>query len=200
MTYARTRTNNRFLTRNFNLEKIITAGENAALREWQLQYVKDKHTVNFDTKNCVFCADPTLNFRCYYNYMVFLNQIYDYWTNYGLFDQGYKPLIYLPSFWNNSMVSQSIISMATQAGVNLQKTSGISLMYSGKAAGPTEYWIYRDELSKLIQFAKQQFRDVFGVDPTGKFDFGTEDPDKVKPIQLIKVQAYIEEIGLKGGV
>lgn len=199
MTYTRTRTNNRFLTKNFNLEKIIKASENAALREWQLQYVKDKHVVNFDTKNLVFCADPTLNFRCYYNYMVFLNQIYDYWSTYGLFDQGYKPLIYLPSFWNNSAVSNFLTSMATTAGVNLEKTKGTSLMYAGKAAGPAEYWIYKDELSKLIKFAKQQFKEKFGVDPVGKFDYGTEDPDKVKPTQLIRVQAYIEEIGAKEG-
>ena len=200
MTYNKTRTNNRFLTENFKLDRIVTSTEQSALREWQLRYAKGQHRVCYDAKNCVFCADPTLNFRCYYNYMVFLNQIYDYWSNYGMFDQGFKPFIYLPSFWNNTAVSDTLMQMATIAGVNLERTRGISLMYPRKAAGPAEYWIYKDELVKLLKFAEEQFREKFGIEPTGKFDFGTKDPDNVKPTQLIKVYANMEEITTKGGV
>ena len=40
MTYNKTRTNNRFLTENFKLDRIVTSTEQSALGEWQLRYAK----------------------------------------------------------------------------------------------------------------------------------------------------------------
>lgn len=193
MAYTRQRTNSRFLTENFQLHEIIKSTEQSALRDWQLKFIKGDNHIAYDVKNCAFCANPSLDFTCYYNYMVFLNQTYDYWVNYGLFDQGFKPLIYLPSFWNNSTVSAALIQMTTIAGTNILRQRGTSLMGQHNAPGPAEYWIHKDDLAKLLDFAEQQFFEKFGVEPKGEFSFGTRDPDKVRPTQLIKVYANMEK-------
>lgn len=186
------RNNIRFLTVNFNLEYTRKATEKDAILDWKLKYIKGSDNIVYDIKNCAYCANPTMDYNCYYNYMVLLNQTYDYWANYGLFDQGYKPLVYMPSFWRSPSVPDSLMQMATIAGVNLEKGPNMSLMGVNRTAGYADYWVYKDNLVKLINYAEQKFRDEIGVDPKGMFDFGTRDPDKVRPTQLIKVYANLE--------
>ena len=106
-----------FLTNNFILEQTKKSSETDAILNWKLKHINgDEKNIVYDIKSRVYCANPTMDFNCYYNYMVLLNQTYDYWKNYGLFDQGYKPLIYMPSFWKSQTVPDTLMQMATIAG------------------------------------------------------------------------------------
>jgi hypothetical protein len=188
-----------FLTDNFILEHMKKASEKEAILNWKLKHIDgDKNNIVYDIKSRVYCANPTMDFNCYYNYMVLLNQTYDYWKNYGLFDQGFKPLIYMPSFWRSQAVPDTLMQMATIAGVNLERGPSVSLMGVNRTAGYSDYWVYKDQLTKLIDFAEQQFYEKFKIEPKGKFDFGTREPDKVRPTQLIKVYANLERELNKG--
>jgi hypothetical protein len=187
------RSGTRFLTHNFSLENIISNSDTNSRSEWQLRKINAGADIKYDTKNCSFCAAPSLDFTCYYNYMTLLNQTYDYWSNYGLFDQGYKPLIYMPSFWGSKEVPDMLMQMATISGVNLERGPNISLMGVRKGAGYSDYWIYKAELVKLINYAENQFYQRFKVDPKGRFDFGTREEDMVRPTQLIRVYANLEQ-------
>ncbi len=182
-----------FLTNNFILEQTKKSSETDAILNWKLKHINgDEKNIVYDIKSRVYCANPTMDFNCYYNYMVLLNQTYDYWKNYGLFDQGYKPLIYMPSFWKSQTVPDTLMQMATIAGVNLERGPNMSLMGVNKTAGYSDYWVYKDQLVKLINYAEKWFTDKFGVEPKGMFDFGTRESDKVRPTQLVKVLANIE--------
>lgn len=188
-----------FLTNNFILEHMFKPTEKEAILNWKLKHIDgDKGNIVYDIKSRVYCANPTMDFNCYYNYMVLLNQTYDYWKNYGLFDQGYKPLIYMPSFWKSQVVPNTLMQMATIAGVNLERGPNVSLMGVNRTAGYSDYWVYKDQLVKLINFAETQFYDKFKIEPKGKFDFGTREPDSVRPTQLVKVYANLERELLKG--
>ena len=193
MTSAVKRAGTRFLTNNFLLESIISSSDANKRSEWQLKKINQGAEIRYDSKSCSFCASPTLDFTCYYNYMTLLNQTYDYWSNYGYFDQGYKPLIYLPSFWGSKEVPNMLMQMATISGANLSRGPSISLMGVRKSAGQTDYWIYKPELVKLINYAEDQFYKRFGVEPKGRFDFGTRDENLVRPTQLIRVYANLEQ-------
>ena len=187
------RTGTRFLTNNFLLESIISNSDANSRSEWQLKKINEGLEIRYDSKSCSFCASPTLDFTCYYNYMILLNQTYDYWSNYGLFDQGYKPLIYMPSFWGSKEVPDMLMQMATISGVNLERGPHVSLMGVRKGAGYSDYWIYKNQLVKLIDFAENQFFERFKVEPKGRFDFGKRDEDSVRPTQLIRVYANLEQ-------
>lgn len=185
----------RFLTQNFVSDKVTKYSDQSGISSWKMQnLVNDHDVIEYDTKNCIYCANPTYNWACYYNYLTFLNQTYDYWQNYGLLDQRYKPYIYLPSFWSDTSISDQLIQMATVAGANLQRTRGTSFMYDAKAVGIAEYWIYKDDLSKLMQFVKDKFKEMFGVEAKGIFDLGDISPDKVKTTQLLKVLMEMERV------
>lgn len=196
---VQTRSRYRILTEDFNIHQVVEQSKQTAIDGWSSKYIQAGQKVLYDAKNCVYCANPTLGYRSYLNYMTMLNQVYEYWTNYGLFDQRYKPFVYLPSFWTDTTISEQLLQMATIAGVNVQRTPGISLMYSGRAVGPAEYWIYKDDLAELIQYAETQFYSQFGVEPTGKFSFGEKDPNKVRTTQLIRVYANMEDVLRENG-
>lgn len=189
----------RFLTTNFRIDSICKKTEKQDILDWQLVHCKgEENFVMYDVKSCAFVANPTMDFTCYYNYMVMLNQAYDYWSNYGLFDQGFKPLIYMPSIWRAKEVPDFLMQMATIAGVNLEKGPSISLMGVNKGAGYSDYWVPKEQFVKLIEYAENDFYERFKIEPRGKFDFGTKDPDKVRPTQLIRVYSNLERELAKG--
>jgi hypothetical protein len=183
----------RFLTQNFIGDKITKFSDQSGISSWKMDNLKNEgDKIEYDTKNCIYCANPTYNWSCYYNYLTYLNQTYDYWHNYGLLDQRFKPLIYMPSFWSDTTISDQLMQMATVAGANVQRTRGTSFMYESRTVGMAEYWIYKDDLAKLMNFVKDRFKEMFGVEAKGRFDLGDLNPDKVKTTQLIKVFMEME--------
>lgn len=203
MSSSHVRCDKRFLTENFILQQSIRTSDESALHEWQRtflkrdadgKFIKDDTAFYYDSKNCIHCVNPTFDFTCYYNYMTLLNQLYDDWKYYGLFDQQYKPYIYFPTFWPTGEMRNQLIQLANRANVNLLKTRCISLMYTTSAFGSNEYWIHKTELAKLIKYCEATFADTFGVEPKGKFSFGSTDPDRVRPTQLFRVYSEIEHV------
>ena len=192
-----TRTAVRFYSHNFIYDGQAPTTDKQATRDWKAKYTKnvDESKVKFyyDSKNSIHCCNATMDWICYYNYMTLLNQLYEQWNCYGLFDQQYKPYVYMPSFWNDPTVAEALLEMATRAGANIISTAGTSFMYYGKALGPAEYWIHKNDLAKVVEYASQSFRDTFGLPDIGKYSFGTSNPDEVKTSQIVRVFANLEQ-------
>ena len=146
-----------YLTEDFKYIRKVTKKEEAFQEASKDRYKivnGTKSVLLADTKNLVWCINPTFSFESYYNYLSFLNQVYDDWNCYGLFDIGYKPYVYLPSFWGQSKspIGKILVDLAMKADVDLKPHYNTSFMYPGKAIGPAEYWIKDIDLCKILDF------------------------------------------------
>ena len=198
MVHDKSRTAVRFYSHNFIYDGQASTADKQATRDWKANCAKnkDEKTIKFyyDSKNSIHCCNATMNWTCYYNYMTLLNQLYNNWNCYGLFDQQFKPYIYMPSFWSDSSVADELLALAASANVNLVATGGTSFMYYGKALGPAEYWIHRDDLVKVMNFVKENFIEMWGLPDVGKLSLGDINPDMVKTSQLIRVFSNLEQM------
>ena len=186
--------NRRYLTTNFVFNREVSANDQSAISQWRTARADEGiRNIAYDNKNGIYCANPTFDYECYYNYMTLLNQLNDRWVNYARFDQGYKPLVYLPSFWANPKITEDMLTLASCAGVSLEKVKGTGLLkpFTG-GPGCSEYWVKNVDLSRIMEYAKQKFEENYGVPPTGKYDYGPTDPIKVRPIRLVKVNMEIQ--------
>lgn len=153
----------RYLTSNFRYIKQISQTDSEGLRIWKSSYIKDnkedneKISIKYDSKNCIYCANPTYDLDCYYNYLVLLNKLYPDWVKYGMFDIGYKPYLYFPSFWTKSDVDMVLKKLTNDLGIGLHEQKSGSFMYLGKAFGPNEYWIKDSDLRTVMEYCNHTF-------------------------------------------
>lgn len=60
----------------------------------------------FDRRNGIYCIEPTLDAKCYLNYLDYLNANYKDWRSFGYFDLGMIPLFIAPSFMQESLMNE----------------------------------------------------------------------------------------------
>lgn len=192
---SRGKARNKYLTTNFIGNEVMEAGNGAQFSNWVLRE-GDSNSFKLDVKNDIYCMHPTFDYTCYYNYLVYLNQIYPDWTNYGLLDQKYKPYIYMPSFWTNKIdscakVTEQLLSIARRAGVSLKTYNAISFTH-GSAFGK-DYWIHRTELPKILDYIDTMLAE-HGISAEGPLSTGTRDITKVSMTQVLRVFSNLEAI------
>lgn len=144
----------RLLTVNFKNLKIIDATDTKALTLWKAQmYENGAKEIVYDRRNYIYCAAPTGDFKMLQNYYELLNSLSMQWVNYDLFDQGYLPYIYWPSFRvDREGINDLLIKAAAEADCEIMEIHGTSLFTKSKIAGLREFWIHREQLLKLMDW------------------------------------------------
>lgn len=174
----------RILTENFLEEVIIDATDYKAFNEWQAKmYKKGYEHIYYDRRNYIYCAGPTGNFTMMRNYFTLLNNLSSMWVNYDLFDQGYLPYVYWPSFKvDDEGIIPNMVKLAARANIELLEVSPSSLFTKTRVAGLKEYWIKRKDLMALMDYVESK---VPGI------SFGPRDEDSVSMVNY--VAAYARE-------
>lgn len=179
----------RLLTLNFKELQVVDATDVKALQNWKAEMAQHGHEViTYDRRNFIYCASPTGDFRMLQNYYELLNSLSSQWVNYDLFDQGYLPYVYWPSFrTDREGIIDLMVKVANEADCEIIERPASSLFTKNKVAGLREYWIHREQLMKLMDWIESN--------PNG-LQFGPRDINTVSMVQFVGAFAR----NVEGGV
>lgn len=168
----------RLLTVNFKNLEIVDATDSKALFNWRLEMQQQGfETIVYDRRNFIYCAEPTGDFAMLRNYYELLNSLSTQWVNYDLFDQGYLPYIYWPSFRiDREGINDLLIQVAAKADCEIMEMPASSLFTKNRVTGLREYWIQREQLLKLMDWIEQNHSGI---------KFGPRDIDTVSMVQFV---------------
>lgn len=108
----------------------------------------DGRTIAYDSRNGIYCIDPTCDIYCYKNYINYLNMYFKDWKNFGYLDLGLVPILILPSFMTDA-VMKDIGEIAKTWQFNLHMLPPTSFLQRGYIGGK-DLWVKRDDLAKYI--------------------------------------------------
>ena len=179
----------RLLTVNFKNLQVIDAADNKAFTNWKADMIEAGHEyIAYDRRNFIYCASPSGDFRMLQNYYELLNSLSLQWTNYDLFDQGYLPYVYWPSFKvDREGINEVMVKIASEADCEIIERPATSLFTKSKVAGLREYWIHREQLLKLMDWIE--------ANPNG-LKFGPRDINTVSMVQFVGAFAKNVEGGI----
>lgn len=175
--------NNRVLTVNFEHPIIISTSDTVELNKWKKEMKDLNQNVYYDKHNYIYCAAPTFNFTMLRNYFALLNTFSKDWVFYSLFDQGYLPYIYWPSFkLDNDHITFEMKKLTNMVGIDLLPKKNQSLFQRKSTLGPDEYWIHRKDLLRLMDY----------IESNSDIKFGPRDIDTVSMVQYCDAYARKE--------
>ena len=103
----------------------------------------------YDLRNGIVCYSPTLDLKCYYNYIQFLNLCRNDWTSNGYLDMGMVPLVMLPSFFPEQV--RELISNVIQAqGINVYAMPPVSNLKGTYRGVTSDVGVFRKDLAKVL--------------------------------------------------
>ncbi len=143
------------VTKNFVRYKVYTAENEAEFVAWRNDAKDQQLPVAFDRRNNIYCINPTMDFRMYYNYCNYLNECYSEWQHYGYFDMGMVPYLMWPSFMNSTVILEKMRSMTRAAGVDLIQVPAVAFLRPSYSSTGTDYWMTRENMVKLCQYLDQ---------------------------------------------
>ena len=144
------------LTENFENDIVISGSDNNRKLEWMHDMEEKRKYYVTDSRTHFYCAEPTLDARMYYNYLMLMNKYQDSWVSYGLLDAGYVPFIMLPRFNNSSKLKDELLKLANELlDVDLYPLSGISFFSKQQIKNVTDYWIRRDLLYEKMKILSE---------------------------------------------
>lgn len=101
----------------------------------------------FYVRNCSIQTDPDIMME---NMFRLLNSVNDRWINTGMFDAGFIPVNYAPSFCMNNKINDVIINFLNYNGIYYKELKSRSLLVPGYTGDVVDIWVPRVELQKLV--------------------------------------------------
>lgn len=168
-----------------NFKRLINFDGNAlqSWQKWKEEMQNKGAVVAFDRRNNIYCVSPTMDYEMYYNYINYLNEDYNEWKNYGYLDMGLVPYMMWPSFMDNSPLREQFRKLARLAGINLIQVNAVSFLKEGYSSVGTDYWIFKDDLYKLMKFLE-------AADPM--YRFNVDSPENATLSAFLKPLAEIQ--------
>lgn len=151
----------RYVTFNFTPGKIFPAGSYDEFKKYVTDLKEAGHIVTYDSRNNIYCVDPSNDVVMYYNYIKYLNSRAREWKNFGYMDTGMVPYFMWPSFSDSSEVMEDFRQITNKVGVSLHSSPTVSLLSESYNGFGRDYWIFREDLFKLamaMQFSDSRIR------------------------------------------
>lgn len=123
-----------------------------------------------DKRNGFEVKRPTMDMRCYLNYLQLLNSMRNKWVNFGYMDIGLIPLLIAPSFMQHTYLP-NVISVCSNNNIPYIILPAVSFMRSRCEKVSDDLWIKRRFVmdycgcstmysASTIQFIEEVFKDV----------------------------------------
>jgi hypothetical protein len=157
--------------------------------KWKSDMIDKGAKVIFDRRNNIYCVAPTMDYEMYYNYVMYLNSYHNEWVNTGYFDAGMVPYIMWPSFMDASQVMEHMRKLTRTIGIDLVSVPSVSFLKSTYISNAQDYWIFRDDLYKLMMIMEKSSPD---------YRFNVSGPDDATLSKFLKPLADIS-IAARGG-
>ena len=103
----------------------------------------------YDLRNGIVCYAPTLDLRCYLNYIQFLNMCRTDWTSNGYLDMGMVPLVMTPSFFPEQ-IRDLISNVVQKQGVPVYAMPPVSNLKGTYRGVASDVWVFRKDLAKVL--------------------------------------------------
>ena len=117
--------------------------------------IPDNLEYAYDRRNGIICYRPTLDFKCYYNYIQYLNLNKDAWVSNGYLDMGMMPLVMLPSFFPDKI--KDLISKTLRAqGIKVYAMSPVSNLKGTYRGVTSDIWVFRKDLAKVLNVREKE--------------------------------------------
>lgn len=101
----------------------------------------------FDSRNGIYCINPTMDVECYLNYIEMLNMAKSQWTNYGYLDLGMMPIAMGPSFMQETVVLLAT-TISIKYGFECFPMPPVSLMYKDCRVPEDDLWAFKSDVAK----------------------------------------------------
>lgn len=113
------------------------------------QYKEDGALIAFDKRNGITCINPTLDVKCYKNYINCLNMYYNNWLSYGYLDLGLVPVLIAPSFMSDEL-NESVGTIAKAWPFSIYTMRPTSFLQTSYRGATKDVWIKKEDMAKLI--------------------------------------------------
>lgn len=133
------------LTVNFREE--LTRGLSDSQVDRVIKEAKESgRVVLLDTRNSIYCLDPTMDIECYKNYIDYLNAHYNEWRSYGYMDMGLVPITLEPSFlkswWEGTRYKLPML-----LNCPVYSLRAVSFLNNGYVGSTKDSWVRRCDLA-----------------------------------------------------
>lgn len=146
----------RRITVNFKTCDVSYASEDEK-KEYLKRNKEHGTVIAYDTRNGIYCIEPSNDMQCYKNYIEYLNENISEWKNFEYLDMGLVPLIYAPSFLQDIFSEQADqLSKIVQCPVFSLRP--ISLLQNGCVGLAKDVWIKKSDLARVLNVDESQAR------------------------------------------